>query len=225
VNESRTKLLLAVLGVLVLFVAWHYLGPSGGMINTGPDAAGTAGTAGSPSTGGSEEDDPATATLGRIPGAGRPVKPPVEEILDLKVADLQPQKHEYQVGRDPWHFVDPPPPLPPPQPQPRPLTADELRAQREAEALLRQQQEEAARRAAEEAARPKPPVFSLKYLGRFGPADRPIAVFTDGNDILNVQQGEVIQGKFLLSQVGLESVEIRFVDFPNEPAQRLPIGR
>ncbi len=217
-NESRTKLLLTVLGVLVLFVAWHYLGPSGGMINTAP--------VGSPGTGGSEEDDPATATLGRIPGAGRPpARPPVEEILDLKVADLQPQKHEYQVGRDPWHFVDPPPPQPPPQPPPRPLTAEELRAQREAADLLRQQQEEAARRAAAEAARPKPPVFSLKYLGRFGPVDRPIAVFTDGKDILNVQQGEVIQGKFLLSQVGLESVEIRFVDFPNEPAQRLPIGR
>lgn len=223
-NESRTKLLLAVLGVLLLFVAWHYLGPSGGMVNTANTANTAPGAATRPS-GSIDDEDPGTATLGRIPGAGRPVKPPVEEILDLKVADLQPQKHEYQVGRDPWHFVDPPPPPPPPQPQPRKLTPEEIEAQRKLQELLLQQQRDAASRAAADAARPKPPVFSLKYLGRFGPPNRPIAVFTDGNDILNVQQGEVIQGKFLLSQVGLESVEIRFVDFPNEPAQRLPIGR
>lgn len=206
-NESRTKLLLTILGVLLLFVAWHYLGPS--------DGDGSA-------VGGREFG--ATSPVGRIPGAGRQTKPPVEEILDLKVADLEPHPHEYKVGRDPWRFVNPPPPPPPAPPQPRRLTPEELRAQREAEELLRQRQAEAARKAAEEAARPKPPVFALKYLGRFGPADRPIAVFTDGKDILNVQQGEVIQGKFLLSQVGLESVEIRFVDFPKEPAQRLPIG-
>jgi hypothetical protein len=130
------------------------------------------------------------------------------------------------VGRDPWRFAEPPPPPPPPlPPPPRPPTKEELEAQRLAQEELRRQQEEAARLAAIEAAKPKPPPFTLKCIGKFGPAQRPIAVFTDGTQILNVQQGEVIQGKFLLSQVGLESVEIRFVDFPNEPAQRLPIGR
>jgi hypothetical protein len=212
VNESRTKLLLAVLGLLLLYLGWHYLGPSGGIGDGG-------GVGGSNDLGNMNP-------VGRV--AQRETKPPVEEIVDLKVADLQPQSHEYTVGRDPWHFAEPPPPPPaPPIPPPPPLTAEQLRAQREAEELLRRQQEEAARLAAEEEARPKPPPFTLKYIGRFGPADRPIAVFTDadGKEILNVQQGERIQGKFILSQIGLESVEIRFVDFPNVPAQRLPIGR
>lgn len=209
-NESRTKFLLGVLGVLALFLVWRYIGPSsGGSVDPVGD-----------------KDFNLGSPMGKIPGAGRETKPPVEEIVDLKVADLQPQPHEYRLGRDPWRFAEPPPPPPPPPVKPPPPpTAEELRARAEAEAELRRQQEEAARLAAIEAARPKPPPFTLKCIGKFGPAQRPIAVFTDGTQILNVQQGEVIQGKFLLSQVGLESVEIRFVDFPNEPAQRLPIGR
>jgi hypothetical protein len=198
--------------VLLLFLAWRYLGPSGGGIGDG----------------GGGNDLGVTTPMGRIPGAGRETKPPVEEILDLKIADLQPQAHEYRVGRDPWRFAEPPPPPPPPPVKPPPPpTPEQLRAQREAEELLRQQQAEAARIAAEEAARPKPPPFTLKCIGKFGPVDDPIVAFVDadGKTIQNVREGGVIQGKFILSQIGYESVEIRFVDFPNVPAQRLPIGR
>jgi hypothetical protein len=211
VNDgSRTKLLLGVFAVLLLFLAWRYLGPSGGGIGAGDG----------------RDDLGNMNPVGRI--AQRETKPPVEEILDLKVADLQPQTHEYRVGRDPWRFAEPPPPPPPPPVKPPPPpTPEQLRAQREAEERLRQQQEEAARLAAEEAARPKPPQFTLKCIGKFGPVENPIAVFIapDGKTIQNVRQGGVIDGKFILSQVGFESVEIRFVNFPDEPAQRLPIGR
>ena len=203
-NEGRTKLLLGVLGFLALFLAWRYLGPG-------------------PSTGGGDDDFGPITTVGRIPGAGRETKPPVEEVLDLRVADLQARPHDYRPGRDPWRF--PEPPQPPPPPPPPPPTAAQIRAQQEEAERLRQMQEEAARRAAELAAIPKPPPFTLKYLGKFGPEERPIAVFTNGKDILNVQQGEVIEGKFIVSQIGFESVEIRFVGFPNEPSQRLPVGR
>jgi hypothetical protein len=204
VNEGRTKLLLGLLGLLVLFVVWRYVGPS------------------STNGGGNDDFGPVTS-MGRIPGASREVKPPVEEVLDLRVADLQARPHDYRPGRDPWRFAEPPPP-PPPPPPPQP-TAEQIRAQQEEAERLRLMQEEAARRAAELAAIPKPPPFTMKCLGKFGPAARPIAVFTNGKDILNVQQGEVIEGKFIVSQIGFESVEIRFVGFPNEPAQRLPIGR
>ena len=65
-------------------------------------------------------------------------------------------------------------------------------------------------------------VEDLKFVA---PEDSPIGVFTDGKDIFNVKQGEVIQGKFIVAQLGFESVEIQFVDFPNWPPQRLPVGR
>ncbi len=205
-SEGRTKMLLAVLGVLLLFIAWKYFGPA---------------AIESPVAGGNQLGD--MTTVGRIPGAGREARPVVEEVLDLQVAELRPESHGYRPGRDPWRFPEPPPP-PPPPPPPAP-TAEQVRAQREAEERMRAQQAEAARIAAEQAAIPRPPQFTLKYVGKFGPAGRPIAVFTDGTEIMNVQQGEVIQGKFIVSQIGYESVEIKFVDFPNAPPQRLPIGR
>lgn len=87
--------------------------------------------------------------------------------------------------------------------------------------------EEAARRAAEEAARiaaiPKPPEFTLQYMGSFGPANRRIAVFTDGKKIYNLQEGQILEGKFIVARIGYESVDIKFVNFPDEPAKRLPI--
>ena len=72
-NEGRTKLLLGILGALLLIVAWTSLGPSGG--------------------GGDDDFGPVT-TVGRIPGAGRETKPVVEEVLDLRVADLQARPHD-----------------------------------------------------------------------------------------------------------------------------------
>ena len=83
----------------------------------------------------------------------------------------------------------------------------------------------AAAAAAAEAAKPKPPQFTLKYLGKFGPPDRQLGVFTDGKSTWNVEQGGVIQGRFIVAQLGMESVEIQFVGFPDWPAQRLGVGR
>lgn len=209
-NEGRTKVLLAALGVVVLFAAWQWIGPALGM-------------------GGGEEiggrDDSADfAPIGRTGNLGRTAeRPQVEEVVDLRIAELGGTARDYKPGRDPWRFKVPPPP--PPAPPPPPPSEEELARQREAAELLRRQREAQLAAAAAEAAKPKPPPFTLQYLGKFGPEERPIAVFTDGKNILNVQEGEVIQGKFIVGQIGFESVEIQFVDFPNWPPQRLPVGR
>ena len=125
-------------------------------------------------------------------------------------------------GRDPWRFVDPPPPPPPkPLPPPPPPSAEEL-ARRERERLAAL---ERARLAAIEAAKPKPPEFTMEYLGYFGPADRKIAVFTNGKNQINVLEGDKIQNQFIVERIGYESVDIRFVGFPNEPAKRVGVRR
>src|SRR5687768_16371654 len=111
----------------------------------------------------------------------RTARPQVEEVVDLRIAELGGTARDYKPGRDPWRFVvPPPPPTPPPPPPPKPPTAAELQAQREAEERLRKQREAQLAAAAAEAAKPKPPPFTLQYLGKFGPEERPIAVFTDG---------------------------------------------
>jgi hypothetical protein len=211
VNEGRTKLLLAVLGIVALFAVWQWIGPALG-IGGGKDA------------GGGRDDSGDFAPMGRVGRLGRTTaRPQVEEVVDLRIGELGGTARDYKPGRDPWRYVLPPPsPTPPPPPPP---SAEDIARQREAEERLRQMQ------AAQEAARlkeintPKPPPFTLQYLGKFGPEERPLAVFTDGKNILNVQEGEVIQGKFIVGQIGMESVEIQFVDFPNWPPQRLPVGR
>ena len=71
---------------------------------------------------------------------------------------------------------------------------------------------------------PKPPVVDLKYLGSFGPETRKIAVFYDGSNIYNALAGDVLNGKFIVARIGYESVDLKFVGFPDTPAQRLALS-
>lgn len=206
--ESRTKLLLGVLAFIALFAGWIWLGPGG-------DDSGSGGGGGY---------DAATAPVGAIPGAGRTpaAKAPVDHVEELRFAALTVRPREYTPGRDPWRYKDPPPkPEPPPPPPP---SAAELEARRRAQEEAARLQAEMRRRQEEEAAIPKPPPFNLSYLGNFGPPSRRIAVFSDGKTIFNALEGEVLAGKFIVADIGYESVDIRFVGFPNVPPQRLAVG-
>ena len=72
---------------------------------------------------------------------------------------------------------------------------------------------------------PQPPQFTLKFLGSFGPPQARLAVFSDGKTIYNVREGGVLQGKFVVARIGVESADIKFVGFPDYPPQRLAPGR
>ncbi|HSN88476.1 MAG TPA: hypothetical protein VL025_17075 [Thermoanaerobaculia bacterium] len=213
-EKSRQKLLLGVLGFLLLIVAWRYVGPSG-------DGGGEEVVPGPSATLDPEAADSAAPRT--LPGARRGATAKTGapgRVAQLRLGDLDRVPPSYAEGRDPWRFVDPPPPPPPPQPPPPPPpSAAELAAQEEAR---RRAAEEAARLAAE-AARPKPPEFTWEYLGNFGPANKKIAVFSDGKREYNAQEGEVLAGKFIVARIGYESVDIKFVGFPNEPAKRLGV--
>lgn len=207
--DSRTKLLLGILAFVGLFAVWTWIGPGGG------DAA-------APTPGGGAYDEGGAPAGHALPGAKRPTAKAVDHVEELRVAALAVRPREYTPRRDPWRFVDPPPP--PPPPPPKPPSAAELEARRRAE-------EEAARLRAQmlqqqqaEAAKPKPPPFTMSYLGNFGPPNRRLAVFSDGKTIYNAQQGEVLAGKFIVAEIGYESVDIRFVGFPDWPPQRLAVG-
>lgn len=72
---------------------------------------------------------------------------------------------------------------------------------------------------------PQPPAFTLKYIGTFGPTGNPIATFSGNGEIVNVRVGETIDGKFILRNIGIESVEIGYVGFPADVKTRVPIGQ
>lgn len=71
---------------------------------------------------------------------------------------------------------------------------------------------------------PQPPAFTYKYIGTFGRPQSPIATFTRDGEIVNARIGDVIEGKFILRRIGIESAEIGFVGFPPDVTQRIPLG-
>lgn len=217
-EPKRLRLLLGLLGVLLVVLALRVAGLGGGEDDPPPAAA-----AARPAI-----DDPDAFPSPR-PGTVRRARPaeedeaPPDEVVDLRLDLLEREPRTYRPGRNPWTFPPPPPPPEPPKPKP-PSAAELARQQAEAEriALAQAAAAEAARL---EALKPKPPPFTMKYVGSFGPAGRRLAVFSNGGEIVNARQGEVLQGKFVVARIGYESVDIQFVGFPAEPPLRLAVGR
>lgn len=225
-QTPRQKVLLGVLVVLVLIVAWVYLVPGGDA--PPPPAAGRSAGAVDSDAGVAAAPPPEPAPAPRRAGAfavvsasdAAPGAP--QSVEPLRLAALGHVNPGFTTGRDPWRFVEPPPP---PPPKPRVPSAAELKAMREAEEARQRQLAEQARLAAIDAATPKPPPFTWSYLGNFGPASQRIAVFTDGKRVWNARQGETLENKFIVAQIGYESVDIRFVGFPDVPAERLAVAK
>jgi hypothetical protein len=217
----RQKVLLGVLAFLVLIVLWQLVPTSDD--DDGGDTAAPAAAA-----------DPESASDGparprRLPARRRGAPEKVDQVTELHLADLDIQPRDYTPGRDPWRYYEPPPPGPSPEELARQRAEAErqrlLEEQRRQAELLRQQQELQAQQPPPPPPVPQPPPFPYKYLGNFGPPGHQIAVFSDGKTIINRRQGGTIDGKFVVAQIGYESVDIQFVGFPNTPAQRLAIGR
>jgi hypothetical protein len=131
---------------------------------------------------------------------------PGGRIASLNTAALDRARSGGRGGRDPWRFADPPPI---PNPDARRSTQPEAQAPVAGKPA--------------EPPRPHPDDFTLRYLGRFGPPEKQIAVFTNGAQIFNRQEGEILDGRFIVSRIGYESVDIRFVGFPEAPARRVGV--
>ena len=102
--------------------------------------------------------------------------------------------------------------------------AAELEGMREAqERLARERAAELAR-----GSRPRPRSRSRRrspcsYLGSFRPRRKAHGGFSDGKSIFITLEGEVLEGKFIVAHIGYESVDIRFVNFPEVPAKRVGV--
>lgn len=185
--DQRQKRVLAVLLVVLLGVALVQLVGGGGGSPLGVSGGGGTGTS-------------------AAAGAGE------REVVDLRVAALQPRPDVFEIGRDPFRYgplpTPPPPPPTPPPPPPTPI-------QRVVEVPV----------PPPGPPKPVPPSPDhLRFLGSFGPADRRIAVVLAGGELHNVREGAVLEGRFQVREIGFESLAIAFVGFPDEPPRRLPVG-
>jgi|CXWL01.1.fsa_nt_gi hypothetical protein len=71
---------------------------------------------------------------------------------------------------------------------------------------------------------PGPRPVPYGCLGLFGSPNHRLAVLINGKQVMNVQEGDVLDGEYVVAKIGLESVDIKWVKFPDEPAKRLAVG-
>ncbi len=72
---------------------------------------------------------------------------------------------------------------------------------------------------------PPPPPFDQEFIGYFGPRNRLVAVFRKGKTLNVAVAGDVLEDTYVLQSVGLESVTIGFVGYPEEVTTRVPLAQ
>ncbi len=77
--------------------------------------------------------------------------------------------------------------------------------------------------------KPRPPVFDREFIGQFGPDRRRVAAFRmKGKDEVTLVDvaiaGQIIDKKFIVREIGLESVVIGYVGFAKSEDTRVPLA-
>jgi hypothetical protein len=200
-------------------------GPSGSVVTSSPSDRLESG-----------EDSPAPT-----PGRPAPDVLPAPGVQPVRTDLLEAVSGSYKSERNIFAYREPPPPPPPPPPAPPPPPPDQDKDgvpdfRDNCVSMPNPDQSDIDRDGigttceteAEVPPPPPPPVppqFDWKFIGVFGSAQNPLATFVRGDEILNVRVGDVIEGKFILRGIGIESAEIAFVGFPADIRQRIPLGQ
>ena len=72
---------------------------------------------------------------------------------------------------------------------------------------------------------PAPMEPQFKLIGIFGERERPIAAVQLGDQVLNVRPGDVIFNRWIIRNIGYESIDVGFVGFAPTETRRLPISQ
>jgi hypothetical protein len=59
---------------------------------------------------------------------------------------------------------------------------------------------------------PPPPPIALKFIGVVQAGGRSVAVLRDGSDILYGREGELVDGRYRIIKINVESVEVSYAD-------------
>ena len=201
----RQLYMLAALAVVLILAVVKWGGKGSGDAAS-PAPARATGTAG-------PEDERVAAARPR-PRAGREKVVAPEDVPYVSVEDLNPPRAR-RAGDDGRNIFDlrvptlPPPPTPTPPPPPPPAPGSASFVGPLPPPLP--------------TPTPLPPEINFKFIGTFGPRDRPIAVLLMGDQLLNARAGDVVFDRFILRNIGYESVDVGFVGYPPAATRRLGI--
>jgi hypothetical protein len=112
---------------------------------------------------------------------------PALRLGELKTPTAEPAETKRNLFREQPKAPPPPPPrvsLPPPPPDPN----------------------------APPPPPPPPPPITLKLVAIVQGAGKPVAALTDGRDVFYGREGEIIEGRYRIIKINLESVDIAYVD-------------
>jgi hypothetical protein len=122
------------------------------------------------------------------------LKNPLTEV-DLKALETE-RPEPKESTRNPFRFRTTPAPPPPP-------------------ASVIQQQQQAAAAAQAPVGPPPPPRIPLKYIGDMTDPKNPgkrIAILSDSRGAYYGREGEVIEGRYRIMRIGVESIELAYLD-------------
>ena len=112
--------------------------------------------------------------------------------LDVKLEALkQPGPATGATERNPFRFKPPPPPPPPPPPRPAPPTP-----------VIPPEQQ----------GPPPPSPITIKFIGIVETAGGKVGAFTDCRATFPGREGEVIEGRYRVVRIGIESAVVEYTD-------------
>lgn len=173
--------------------------------------AGLAGLSYLPRGGGAAEA-PAGAPISGLPRAARVGADP-ESVPDLTRLAARGNADE-RVGRNIFRFYDAPTPTPRPTPIPTPTP------------ILPGSPRFVGPMPIQPTPTPTPivpPAIPYKVLGVFGQRDALIVSLEEGGRIINAQEGDVVDGRFVVHKINRESVDFKFPGLPSDITRRIPI--
>ncbi len=59
---------------------------------------------------------------------------------------------------------------------------------------------------------PPPPPITLKLVAIVQGSGRPVAALTDGRDVFYGREGDVVEGRYRIIKINVESIDISYVD-------------
>jgi len=142
------------------------------------------------------DEAPLTSNAVNAGGAVAPVIPASSLPPALKLATLEPVEGKPAASRNPFRFGEPPPPPPPPPrpkveapPPPPPVTPGPPPPP------------------------PGPPPIPLKFVGVMQlPNGAKVAALSDGRGTMTGREGDVIDGRYRIVRVGVESIVMEYLD-------------